>query len=206
MILITGGSASGKSEYAERRAVQLPGPRVYLAAMEVYGEEGEARVRKHRAMREGKGFRTVEQTRDLAQVFARGAVTEEDLVLLEDLSNLAANEMFLPDGWVRGEQETEELLVREVLSLSARCRELIVVGNLLGGDGAFPGNPAAEGNLVAEENPAAEGYTTAEEDPPSEEDFSLRYLRAFSRAQNRIAAEASEVWIVRSGCPVILKG
>jgi len=182
MILITGGSASGKSEYAERRAVQLPGPRVYLAAMEVYGEEGEARVRKHRAMREGKGFRTVEQTRDLAQVFARGAVTEEDLVLLEDLSNLAANEMFLPDGRVRGEQETEELLVREVLSLSARCRELIVVGNLLGGDGAFFGNP------------------------PSEDDFSLRYLRAFSRAQNRIAAEASEVWIVRSGCPVILKG
>ena len=176
MILITGGSASGKSEYAERRAVQLPGPRVYLAAMEVYGEEGEARVRKHRAMREGKGFRTVEQTRDLAQVFARGAVMEEDLVLLEDLSNLAANEMFLPDGRVRGEQETEELLVREVLSLSARCRELIVVGNLLGGDGAFL------------------------------EDLSLRYLRAFSRAQNRIAAEASEVWIVRSGCPVILKG
>ena len=176
MILITGGSASGKSEYAERRAVQLPGPRVYLAAMEVYGEEGEARVRKHRAMREGKGFRTVEQTRDIAQVFARGAVTEKDVVLLEDLSNLAANEMFLPDGRVRGEQETEELLVREVLSLSACCRELIVVGNLLGGDGAFL------------------------------EDLSLRYLRAFSRAQNRIAAEASEVGIVRSGCPVILKG
>ena len=36
--LMTGGSACGKSSYAESLAVRLNGPRYYLAAMQPYGE------------------------------------------------------------------------------------------------------------------------------------------------------------------------
>ena len=60
MIYIYGAIASGKSAYAEDYVCRLGKERVYLALMQVYGEEGRKRVKKHRKMREGKEFRTVE--------------------------------------------------------------------------------------------------------------------------------------------------
>ena len=60
MILVTGGASSGKSAYAEQLACSLPGSRYYLAAMKPFGEEGARRIARHRALRAGKGFVTVE--------------------------------------------------------------------------------------------------------------------------------------------------
>ena len=51
--LMTGGSACGKSSYAESLAVRLNGPRYYLAAMQPYGEGGVEKIAKHREMRRG---------------------------------------------------------------------------------------------------------------------------------------------------------
>ena len=51
LILVTGGSASGKSEYAEQCITMLHKGKntlLYLATMQPYGEEGAARVEKHR--------------------------------------------------------------------------------------------------------------------------------------------------------------
>ena len=39
IILVTGGSRSGKSSYAERLGESLPGPRAYLATCPVIDEE-----------------------------------------------------------------------------------------------------------------------------------------------------------------------
>lgn len=66
--LITGGSASGKSAYAEAQAVAAGKMRYYIATMRPYGTEGEKRVAKHRAMRAGKGFFTIECYTDLESV------------------------------------------------------------------------------------------------------------------------------------------
>ena len=60
MTLVTGGSGSGKSEYAERLAVAGGTPRIYVATMIPWDDEGWRRIEKHRAMRAGKGFETVE--------------------------------------------------------------------------------------------------------------------------------------------------
>ena len=68
LTLISGGAASGKSEYAEQTAVAAGGPRYYLATMQVWDEESRRRVEKHRAMRAGKGFATVECPENLAAV------------------------------------------------------------------------------------------------------------------------------------------
>ncbi len=171
MILVIGGSASGKSEYAERLILQLPGPHVYLATMAADDAESRERVLRHREARKGSGFRTVERAAGLQDADVR----PEENVLLECLSNLAANEMFPADGPPRSAEETEEALVREVLSLRDRSRELVVVGNRLTGGGTD-----------------YEGLTDA-------------WLRAFSAAQNRIAAEADEVWRVAGGIPERLK-
>ena len=55
--LITGGSGSGKSGYAERQ-VQMAGPgrRIYIATMIPYGEDGRQRVERHRKLRWEKNF------------------------------------------------------------------------------------------------------------------------------------------------------
>ncbi len=88
-VLVIGGSGSGKSEYAEELALKLKKDRVYyIACMIPYGDEGIRRVKRHRKMREGKGFITIEQYRDIYKIKA------EDTVIIECVSNLLANEMF----------------------------------------------------------------------------------------------------------------
>ena len=60
LTLVIGGSASGKSAYAESLCLQSPLPRTYLATMQVWDDECAARVARHRAMRAQKQFDTVE--------------------------------------------------------------------------------------------------------------------------------------------------
>ncbi|MCR5073243.1 MAG: bifunctional adenosylcobinamide kinase/adenosylcobinamide-phosphate guanylyltransferase [Clostridiales bacterium] len=129
MILITGGSGCGKSFYAEQLCSEMPEPRYYLAAMQPYGEEGEARIRRHRAMREGKGFQTIERYADYASLRlpARGTA------LLECVANLTANEMFGPDGTV---WDPIERVLNGIAALSDQCDALIIITNDVGSDGA----------------------------------------------------------------------
>ena len=92
--LVIGAAASGKSEYAEDIVMSLPGEKIYIATMEPFGAEAEERIARHRALRGGKGFSTVERPRNLINL-----TPEADWnVLIEDLPNLAANELFSPEG------------------------------------------------------------------------------------------------------------
>ena len=102
LILVTGGSGSGKSAWAEKTLLaQARGRAVYLAAMENDGSpEAAARVARHRAMRARHGqeagleFLTVERPMDVGGA----AVEPGDSVLLEDLGNLLANEIWSAPG------------------------------------------------------------------------------------------------------------
>ena len=62
--LVTGGSGSGKSAYAESRICEYnrqdPKPLFYIATMYPYGEETEKKIERHRMLRKGKGFETLE--------------------------------------------------------------------------------------------------------------------------------------------------
>ena len=61
MILVTGGSGSGKSAFAEDCVVSFgKTDRIYIATMYPFDEESRKRVQRHRKMRQGKGFETVE--------------------------------------------------------------------------------------------------------------------------------------------------
>ena len=90
-ILVTGGSGSGKSAFAEGLVPRLEAHgRIYLATMEAADGESRRRVMRHRAQREGLGMRTLERARDMD-----GAeIPQGSLVLLEDLPNWLAGEMF----------------------------------------------------------------------------------------------------------------
>lgn len=93
--VITGGSGSGKSAYAEDCMMKYHGtevrPLYYIATMMPFGQEMEKKILRHRQMRAGKGFKTIECFLNLADLdFA----DEKPDLLLECMSNLVANEWF----------------------------------------------------------------------------------------------------------------
>ena len=87
MILLTGGSACGKSAYAEELCCRSPLPRYYLAAMKPYGREGGRKIKRHRALRAGKGFETIERYTDYENL----RLPRRGAALLECIANLTAN-------------------------------------------------------------------------------------------------------------------
>ncbi len=90
MVLVSGGSKCGKSGYAESLFSDFNGEKVYLATMQPFGNEAMAAIERHRRARLGLGFSTVERFVDI-----EGAdIPSGSGVLLEDLGNLLANEMF----------------------------------------------------------------------------------------------------------------
>ena len=120
MILITGGSGSGKSEYGEYRVMEEQMPlRFYVACMEVYGEEGRRKVERHRALRAGKGFVTLERPRGLSGLSLKGE--GKKAVILECVSNLAANAMFEKEGIQPDTEELAEGLFDDILYLDSQC-------------------------------------------------------------------------------------
>ncbi len=91
---ITGGSASGKSEFAEKLIERLPGRRIYIATMQPYDNESYSRIAKHRKARSGRNFDTIECPTGLDHT----DIPPGSNVLLEDIDNLTANEFFGPSG------------------------------------------------------------------------------------------------------------
>ena len=61
VVLITGGARSGKSEYAQKTAEQIPGPRMFIATCEASDPELKERIAKHKKAREGKDWQTIEE-------------------------------------------------------------------------------------------------------------------------------------------------
>lgn len=133
MIVVTGGSGSGKSAYAEQRVQEFGQmPRIYLATMENKDEESQKRVDRHRAMRADKQFVTVECPYDLQNV----QLEEEGVALLECMSNLVANELFVKNGMEHMEQTAEKIL-DGVKHLKKQCRHLVIVTNEVFSDGVL---------------------------------------------------------------------
>ena len=115
VVFVVGGSGSGKSEYAEQLAVSLQEPGrdrlVYVATMKVLDEESRSRVGRHRSMRAGKGFETREYPTHLESL----EVGADEIILLECLPNLLANEMFSKEGrGLQAEQAIRAGICRQI--------------------------------------------------------------------------------------------
>lgn len=179
--LITGGSASGKSAYAETRALALSDEMpalsqerslYYVATMQPYGREGDARIARHHGLRRGKGFYTVERYLHIGELqFPKHAV-----VLVECLTNLLANESYEEDGMRARGMDVVDGIVGELLALRKCCKHLIVVTGEVFGD---------EGD-----------YT----------DSVKQYIQDLGSLHQRLAGEADEVVEVVYSIPVKIKG
>lgn len=149
LILACGGSGSGKSAWAERtllaEAAGAPdGRAVYLAAMEPSSPEAAARIARHRAMRArhgaeaGLAFLTEERPVDIGGA----ALLPGDFVLLEDLGNLLANEIWLPGG--AGWDGAAARILSGVGVLLERASLLVIVsGDVFADGGGYDGDTMA---------------------------------------------------------------
>ena len=123
LTIVTGGSGSGKSAFAEDKVLAFgEAQRVYIATMHPFDEESHKRIERHRKMRAGKGFETIECYTGLKDVkLPSGCV-----VLLECISNLVANEMF-------EEQGAHEQTVKDIMSgideLVRQAAHVVIVTN-----------------------------------------------------------------------------
>lgn len=142
--LITGGSGSGKSAFAEATICQYhtvlvqKNPEVklyYIATMIPYGKETQKKIDRHREMRKNKGFSTIECYADLPAVLEKQGVFESPCcVLLECMSNLVANELYEPRG---AGKDTVLKVLEGIRSLHKSCCHLVVVTNEVGSDSAL---------------------------------------------------------------------
>lgn len=129
MHLITGGSGSGKSAYAEEQVINNgSGKRVYIATMIPWGEEGRQRVERHRRLRQKKQFETVE----CYTALEKAEIPPGSTVLLECMSNLVANEMFEPGGAHEG---VVEAVMKGICHLREQADHLFIVTNEIFSDG-----------------------------------------------------------------------
>jgi len=158
LYIVTGGSGSGKSEYAEQTAVQCRnrtgGTLWYLATMRIWDDEGRKRVERHRRMRAAKGFETIErytglETLELRETFEElnpagldaeqetdslkywesRRVAQKQVLLLECMSNLVLNEFY------DQENGAEERILQGIKHLQKQCGDLIIVTNEIFSDG-----------------------------------------------------------------------
>ncbi|MFI3171007.1 MAG: bifunctional adenosylcobinamide kinase/adenosylcobinamide-phosphate guanylyltransferase [Eubacteriales bacterium] len=130
VVFIIGGSASGKSEYAENLSVRLAqeAPKLYIATMEPFGEEAKYRIERHHALRKNKGFHTLERYRNLKEIKEEGYHT----ILLECMSTLLANERFAEE---KNKGNYVESILRGIETLKSRSEHLILVSNKIFDDG-----------------------------------------------------------------------
>lgn len=144
--IVYGGSASGKSSYAESFAMSLQGEGrlLYIATMYPYkwntteiDPETMQRIERHRAMRADKGFDTVECYRHVEHIVAK----RQDVLLLECMSNLLANEMYLEPDSNAGSDMAETMspvsnkIVQALVNLSTRVQDVVIVTNDVFSDG-----------------------------------------------------------------------
>ena len=124
-IIVTGGASSGKSEIAEQLAQKISnGSMAYIATMACIDNECLLKIKKHQAMRKNKGFTTIEATHEISQ--CQKKLENVDTVLIECLSNLLANELFIAG---KSEEGACKQIFSDINVLSERVNNIIIVSN-----------------------------------------------------------------------------
>lgn len=97
-VFISGGCKNGKSYYAQEMARDMAKekgvPLYYLATMIPQDEEDDKRVARHLKEREGWGFITIEQGKDICKALEQPGVDPKGVFLLDSVTALLQNEMF----------------------------------------------------------------------------------------------------------------
>ena len=173
--LVTGGSRSGKSAFAQKLAEDIDAPRLFLATCPRLDPEMDERVRRHCREREGRGWQTMEEPlriRERLEHMPAGST-----VLIDCLTLWVSNLMHETEQ--AGGAVSEERIASLAAQLGAAARRhqgrVLAVTNEVG-LGIVPDNAAAR-----------------------------RFRDLAGRCNQTAAALADEVYFVCSGIPLRLK-
>ena len=135
IILITGGTRSGKSRYAEQRVREMGSRSVYVATAEANDQEIAQRIAEHRKRR-GNQWRTIEEPLELTQTLLaeRG---KTDCALVDCLTLWISNLLLRHDEKYASEKVDE--LIEKLPQLNFH---LVLVTNEVG-SGIVPDNALA---------------------------------------------------------------
>ena len=135
IILITGGTRSGKSQYAEQRVREMGGRSIYVATAEANDEEMARRIAEHRKRR-GQQWRTIEEPLELTQaLLAERGKTDCALV---DCLTLWLSNLLLRHNDKYASEKVDELIEK----LPQLNFHIVLVTNEVGW-GIVPDNPLA---------------------------------------------------------------
>lgn len=123
IILITGGSRSGKSSYGEKLALSLSPNPVYMATSRIWDEEFRTRVIRHQARR-GEEWTNIEEEKELSRHSLEGRV-----VLIDCVTLWATNFFFDLDSQV---DESLDAIKAEFDRFTAQDATFIFVTNEIG--------------------------------------------------------------------------
>jgi adenosylcobinamide kinase/adenosylcobinamide-phosphate guanylyltransferase len=145
MILVTGGSRSGKSSYAQKAAESLNSSRAYIATCPVVDEEMDSRIQKHQQDRNGRGWHTIEEPLNIAD--AIGNASAYSAILVDCLTLWINNLMYF--------SENNNKIISEA-DVAAECEKLIAAGREHAGTIFFVTNEVGMG--IVPENASARLY------------------------------------------------
>jgi adenosylcobinamide kinase/adenosylcobinamide-phosphate guanylyltransferase len=149
VFFITGGNDNGKSEYAEDLVIKLsPGgrsagyTRIYLATMGARDEESLKRIKKHIFRRKDMEYITIEKSFDVGSIDITNiditnidtskADTGKRILLIEDIPNLLAGEMFKGTSFY---PDVADKITADIMKLISACEHTVIVTNEVFSDG-----------------------------------------------------------------------
>ena len=132
LTFISGGCKNGKSWYAQRLAKAAGEPLYYVATMISTGAEDDARIARHIRDRDGWGFETLECGRNITECLNRADA--KGSFLLDSVTALLANEMFVPNGF---DADAPEHVAAQLEAFAERVGNAVFVSDYIYGDAAI---------------------------------------------------------------------
>ncbi len=175
LILVTGGSRSGKSDYARQMAEALSGPRAFIATCPAVDDEMRERIRKHQLARSEAEWHTIEEPLHIAEAVQADPMFR---VFLVDCLTLWINNLMFQalEGGVVFSEDHMMVRCEEVLRACARTAGTVFLVTNEVGSGIVPEN-----------------------------ELSRRYRDLVGRCNQIMAKAADRVVLVCCGLPLVLK-
>lgn len=180
IVLVLGGTKTGKTTFAENRAKDLEftqkNPVIYIATARVIDSEMKVRIEKHRNNRPSR-WKTIEEPLEVSLIL-NNLKNEKCTIILDCLTLLTTNLLF-EYGKDLNRDESESLIMKKIdeiiISAKELKGELIIISNQV------------ENSLV------------------SEYEWTRMFQDITGLVHQKLAAAAKEVYIMNAGIPLKLK-
>ena len=182
LIFITGGVRSGKSSFAEKKAIEVArktgGGLSYLATGVASDSEMKERIEKHQCDRKMGRYKwkTIERSVEIGGI--ADVINNQDIILLDCVTTLLNNELFSSERtWDDPFLKTiKENIITGIISIKNRAGTMIVVSN-----------EVLNESLLAT-------------------DIVFSYGRLLGQIHQDLVKMADQVFLVEAGIPIVMKG